>query len=87
MPAAYIKIGEIVRPQGIRGEVKLRAMCSDEGYYAQLESVYLARGGEYVPRRVIKGRCNAGFAVLLLEGVADRNAAEELRGCGARHFV
>ena len=82
MVEEYIQIGEIVRPQGIRGEVKLRAMCSDPAYYAQLESVYLQKGGAYVPVRVLKGRCQGGFAVLALEGIADRNAAETLRGCG-----
>ena len=82
MVVEYIQIGEIVRPQGIRGEVKLRAMCSDPAYYAQLESVYLQRGAQYTPARVLKGRCQNGFAVLLLEGVPDRNAAEALRGCG-----
>lgn len=82
MAAEYIQIGEIVRPQGIRGEVKLRAMCSDPAYYARLESVFLSEGGAYVPRRVLKGRCQGGFAVLQLEGVQDRNAAEALRGRG-----
>ena len=43
----YLQIGEIVRPQGIRGEVKLRAMSSDPDRYARLESVYLLKGGQY----------------------------------------
>ena len=29
MQQDYLQIGEIVRPQGIRGEVKLRAMTED----------------------------------------------------------
>ena len=29
MQTDYLQIGEIVRPQGIKGEVKLRAMTSD----------------------------------------------------------
>lgn len=76
----YLQIGEIVRPQGIRGEVKLRAMSSDEGRYAQLESVYLLVKGQHVEYKVIKGRCAGGFAVLQLDGIKDRNAAEALRG-------
>ena len=76
----YLQIGEIVRPQGIKGEVKLRAMTSDPERYARLESVYLLKKGEYVEYKVKKGRCNDGFAVLLLEGVKDRNEAELLRG-------
>ena len=76
----YLQIGEIVRPQGIRGEVKLRAMSSDPDRYERLESVYLLVKGQYVQHRVLKGRCAGGFAVLQLDGVKDRNEAEMLRG-------
>ena len=76
----YIELGEIVRPQGIRGEVKLRAASRDASLYSRLDTVYLEENGAYAPRKVLKGRANDGFAVLLLEGVPDRNAAEALRG-------
>ena len=75
----YLQIGEIVRPQGIRGEVKLRAMSSDPDRYARLKSVYLLVKGQYVEHKVVKGRCAGGFAVLQLDGVNDRNEAETLR--------
>ena len=75
-----LQMGEILRPQGIKGEVKLRAMSSDPERYARLESVYLLKKGEYVEYKVKKGRCNDGFAVLMLEGIKDRNEAETLRG-------
>lgn len=82
MQAKYLQIGEIVKPQGIRGEVKLRAMSSDMSRYARLESVYLLKNGEYVPCKVIRGRGYDGFAFLQLEGIGDRNQAETLRGTG-----
>ena len=66
MQAKYLQIGEIVKPQGIRGEVKLRAMTSDMSRYARLETVYLMENGAYVPRRVIRGRSYDGFAFLQL---------------------
>ncbi len=81
MQTKVIQIGEIVKPQGIRGEVKLKAMSSDMSRYARLESVFLQRGkGEMKEYRVIKGRSYSGFAFLTLEGVKDRDAAEALRG-------
>ena len=80
MQAEFLQIGEIVKPQGIRGEVKLRAMTSDMDRYARLETVYLKEGKNYVPRKVLKGRSYDGFAFLVLEGVTDRNQAELLRG-------
>ena len=76
----YLQIGEIVRPQGIKGEVKLRAMTSDPDRYARLESVLLLERGVYREVAVQKGRTYDGFAFLKLEGVDDRNAAELLRG-------
>ena len=81
MLAEYLQIGEIVKPQGIRGEVKLRAMTSDMSRYARLDTVYLREGKSYIPKKVLKGRSYDGFAFLLLEGVTDRNQAEMLRGC------
>ena len=43
MQAEYIQIGEIVKPQGIRGEVKLKAMTSDMTRYARLKTVFLKK--------------------------------------------
>jgi len=83
MQAQYIQIGEIVKPQGIRGEVKLKAMTSDMSRYARLETVFLQRGrGEMKEYQVLKGRSYDGFAFLTLKGVSDRDAAEALRGYG-----
>ena len=82
MQTEYLQIGEIVRPQGIRGEVKLRAMTSDPGRYARLETVYLLENGSYRAVRVLSGRAQQGFAYLKLDGVNDRNQAEALRGRG-----
>ena len=67
-------------PQGIRGEVKLRAMTEDMSRYARLESVFLKKGGRLEEKKVLKGRSYDGFAFLQLEGVNDRDAAEALRG-------
>lgn len=74
-----VVLGEIVKPQGIRGEVKVRAGGSD-ARLAGLKTVYVEREGTLVKRRVLKGRAGGGFAYLLLEGVGDRDAAEALRG-------
>ena len=82
MQTEYLQIGEIVRPQGIRGEVKLRAMTIDPGRYARLETVYLLENGSYRAVRVLSGRAQQGFAYLKLDGVNDRNQAEALRGRG-----
>ena len=87
MQAEYIQIGEIVKPQGIRGEVKLRAMTSDMGRYARLESVYLKKGAAYEKRRrpdraLANARCwlhmvGADVAAEVLSLATDRVPAVE----------
>ncbi len=80
MKNQYLLIGEVVKPQGIRGEVKLKAESQDEKRYARLQQVYIKKGSDYLPCRVLRGRASGGFAYLQLEGIEDRNQAESLRG-------
>ena len=58
MKTEYLLIGEVVRPQGIRGELKLRADSQDPSRYAALRTVWLREGERYVPRRVLSGRAS-----------------------------
>ncbi|MDD3213955.1 MAG: ribosome maturation factor RimM [Eubacteriales bacterium] len=80
MLAPYLLLGTIVKPQGIRGEVKLRHETGDPERFLDLETVYFHRGGRYEPVSVLSARVSGADAFLLLEGVADRDAAEKLRG-------
>lgn len=79
MAQEYIAIGEIVKPQGIRGEVKVRAGNAPERL-TQLKSVFIEQDGVRTPQRVLAGRAYGGFLFLKLKGVVDRDAAEALRG-------
>ena len=45
MLSEYLIIGQVVKPQGIRGEVKVRPITSDIGRFEGLESVYTLNGG------------------------------------------
>lgn len=68
-------IGEILKPQGIRGEVKIKNFT--DGFFAvkNLKEVII----DGVRYQVLKMREDKGVFALL-KGVADRNAAELLRG-------
>lgn len=70
-----ILIGEILKPQGIRGEVKMKNFT--DGFFAvkNLKEITI----EGVGYQVLKMREDKGV-FMLLKGVADRNAAELLRG-------
>ena len=76
----YLLLGTVVRPQGVRGEVKLRHETDDPERFAALQTVYLRAGETYRPLRVLAARAVGAEAYLTLEGVIDREAAEALRG-------
>ena len=76
----YLMLGTIVKPQGVRGEVKVRHETDDPERFLKLDTVYLRNGETYAPVRVLSARVGGGDAFLTLEGVADRDAAEALRG-------
>lgn len=71
-----LTVGIILKPQGIRGELKVKPYTDDEEAFRKLKSVYID-GIEY---RVLSVRTGGGAAYLGLRGVPDRNAAELLRG-------
>ena len=76
----YLVIGEITKLQGVRGEVKLRPITCDPERFEGLTLAYLKRGEEYIPLRLTVNRRAPDAVFLSVEGVADRNAAEKLRG-------
>ena len=76
----YLVIGEIVRPQGVRGEVKLRPITCDVERFDGLEQAYFRRGEDFIPVHIRASRRAQEAVFLTLEGVEDRDAAEKLRG-------
>ena len=56
MKQEYLLLGEIVRPQGIRGEVKVRHYTDDPDRFHDLEIVFLKRGDSYEQMTVTDSR-------------------------------
>ena len=79
MKQEYLLLGEIVRPQGIRGEVKVRHYTDDPERFYDLDVVFLKRGENYDEVNVEDARVQGDDVYLKLEGVDDRNEAEKLR--------
>lgn len=79
--ADVIPIGDVVKPHGLRGELVVDFHAEDPGLLDSLSHVLLAApGGRAVRREVRAWRAHQGRVLLTLQGVADRNAAEALRG-------
>ena len=66
----------MLKPQGIRGEIKVRPLTDDSSRFRMLKSVTV--GG--VPRKIESVRISDGAVYIKLFGIDDRNEAEKLRG-------
>lgn len=78
----YLVIGEILRPHGIRGEVRTRIVSDYPDRLTTLKKVYLgdsahdARPREHLLNKV---RFNKEFALLTLDGYRSREDADRVR--------
>ena len=71
-----LTVAKILKPQGIRGEIKVMTFTDSPADLQAFDRVYI--GGN--PFKVLKVRPQSGdCAFLTLSGIADRNAAETLR--------
>lgn len=71
-----LSIGAVLKPQGIRGEIKIKVFLDSAEDFKDFKRVFID-GAEYA---LLSVRAQGEFAYVALRGVADRNAAEPLRG-------
>ena len=76
----YLLIGEITKPQGVRGELKLRPITCDPGRFEGLTTAYVKDGDGYKPVSISVRKADADAVYLRMEGVETRNDAELVRG-------
>ncbi len=74
----YLAVGRVLRPHGIRGELRVEILTDYPERVEELPRLYV--GEEYRPYPVRSVRFHKGAMLLSLEGCDDRNAAEALRG-------
>jgi 16S rRNA processing protein RimM len=78
-----LAVGEILRPHGIRGELRMRVLTDNPDQLSKLDTVYLADSSANPELRefALTGlRFNKEYALLSLEGCRNRDDAERLRG-------
>ncbi len=76
----YLMIGEVLRPQGVKGEAKVRPYAANHEDFSRWKTLYLKDGEAYTPVGSRCVRVHDGFAYLLLEGCATPEDVEKLRG-------
>lgn len=80
MKKEFFELGRILKPQGIRGEVKIEAYTDDIGRFEYLPHVYFKQGSEMVKMELEKKRTDSSYAYVKFHGIDDRDQAESLRG-------
>ncbi len=71
-----LKVGVIVKPQGIKGEVKVQPLTDDINRFKNLKEVII----DNKTYRVLKAVIGGGTVFLTLSGISDRDTAETFRG-------
>lgn len=78
----YMLVGEVLRPQGVRGEAKVRAFASDPDCFLDWQTLYLKRENGWEPIGAACSRVRDGFAYITLGGCQNPDDVEKLRGEG-----
>ncbi|MBQ4167926.1 MAG: 16S rRNA processing protein RimM [Clostridia bacterium] len=74
------RIAQILRPHGVKGEVKLYPLTDDMSRFKRLKEAYTEREGQYEAVVVTGCKFVSGSAVISIEGVTSPEEAEKLRG-------
>jgi 16S rRNA processing protein RimM len=78
---SLIPVGEIVKPHGIRGDVKVMPFVYKPEHFLSFRSLWLRDvEGNRICRQICEARKQGNTVLLRFESVETRNQAEELRG-------
>lgn len=75
----YLRVGLILRPHGVRGDVKVLPLGDDSSRFLELREAFLERGGSYEPVIVSNVNVQESDVYVSLSAAADRTEAEKLR--------
>ncbi len=79
----HIVVGEILRPHGVRGEVRMRLNTDYPEHLASLKSLFLANSADDAKLSEVElqnVRFHKAYALLTLAGCRSREEADKLRG-------
>lgn len=80
MLSKYLLIGEVLKPQGARGEVKVRPYTDDPERFKSLKTVYMEDNQGYHAEKMRFVRVHDGMVYLLIGDADSMDDAEKLRG-------
>ncbi len=75
----YLIIGQIVKPQGVKGELKVKVLSEDINRFDDVENVYIKNDQHYELLSIIEAKTRGEFAYIKINNVNDMNTAEKYR--------
>ena len=76
----YLSVGLVIKPHGVRGQLKVEPLTDDPARFEQIKSVYVEKNGEFSEYQVESCGFMPAIVLLKLKGIDDMSAAESLRG-------
>ena len=76
----FLMIGEVLKPQGIRGECKIRPSAADIYCFKDWDTLYLRNNSAFVPISFRLNRIHEGFVYAVLGNSKTPEDAEHFRG-------
>ena len=76
----YLMIGEVLKPQGLRGECKIRPWAADPALFSSWNTLFLSEDGQWTPLPFRLGRIHDGFVYATLGSCRCPEDVEKLRG-------
>lgn len=78
----YLLVGEILRPHGVTGEVRMRILTNYPERLSSIKTLFLAETPEDKqpqPHEIRSVRMHQGYALLRFKTITDRDTADRLR--------
>ncbi|KJR48671.1 16S rRNA processing protein RimM [Desulfosporosinus sp. I2] len=79
-----VLIGEVLRPQGYGGELKIYPLTTDPDRFLNLHEVTLRNGKNFKHLKIISARKQMEFVYLTVAGIESADTAEKYRGWEVR---
>ena len=79
-----VLIGEVLRPQGYGGELKIYPLTTDPKRFLNLQEISLRREKNAQRLKIISARSHNSFVYLTMEGIESYEQAEKYRGWEVR---
>lgn len=81
MPVKYFSVGYVLKPQGLKGEVKIKPLTDTLDRFDEIKQILLKEtDGSFKGVNILSRRYMKEWVILLLEGFDNKDLAEQLRG-------